>query len=343
MLVSLGNAHHAYFTVGKSLTKHRTYYIWKSLVLSYDETWFAYPLWICAAVEVDLAVICACAPALRPFLVIYLRPLITSVSGSGNHSKYGKGGNGKKAGYTSTPSKDVSQMWSSLDEEKSSGTYVSLNQIPAPKKTLSKAERHQSDKPPERLTILRRRSIEISHQDRADFEHHDDQVGLAISTPIEEYKKDIDKWRPRDRPEFTADPSSHSSPSTTLPVGQHSPISGADSGFTSEKRKSRPGRNRSSTVGASPSYNSAEVDNQTFWYSDNSTNSQESLPKRNIMRLAPEIQPDGSRRWDIGQIMPSKSDEHPLHWGKETERGIEMKGVSRTQSQTVRGSAKEVM
>lgn len=35
----------------------RTYYIWKSLIDSYDETWFSYPLWICAAVEIDLAVV----------------------------------------------------------------------------------------------------------------------------------------------------------------------------------------------------------------------------------------------------------------------------------------------
>ncbi|KAF2088817.1 hypothetical protein K490DRAFT_38175, partial [Saccharata proteae CBS 121410] len=44
----------------------RTYYIWKGLMDSYDETWFTYPLWICAAVEIDLGVICACAPAIRP-------------------------------------------------------------------------------------------------------------------------------------------------------------------------------------------------------------------------------------------------------------------------------------
>ncbi|KAK5127286.1 hypothetical protein LTR08_004449 [Meristemomyces frigidus] len=46
----------------------RTYFIWKSLMDSYDETWFAYPLWIAAAVEIDLAVICACAPAWKSLL-----------------------------------------------------------------------------------------------------------------------------------------------------------------------------------------------------------------------------------------------------------------------------------
>src|ERR1700761_472371 len=32
----------------------RTYYTWKSLLDSWDETWWAYPLWIAAAVELDL-------------------------------------------------------------------------------------------------------------------------------------------------------------------------------------------------------------------------------------------------------------------------------------------------
>jgi hypothetical protein len=36
----------------------RTYYIWKGLMASYDETWYAYPLWICAAVEIDVGVVC---------------------------------------------------------------------------------------------------------------------------------------------------------------------------------------------------------------------------------------------------------------------------------------------
>ena len=35
----------------------RTYYIYKSLIGTYDETWFTYPLWIAAALEIDLAVV----------------------------------------------------------------------------------------------------------------------------------------------------------------------------------------------------------------------------------------------------------------------------------------------
>lgn len=35
----------------------RTYFTWKSLLESWDETWFAYPLWIAAAVEIDLGMV----------------------------------------------------------------------------------------------------------------------------------------------------------------------------------------------------------------------------------------------------------------------------------------------
>ncbi|KAF2101222.1 hypothetical protein NA57DRAFT_33665, partial [Rhizodiscina lignyota] len=43
----------------------RSYFVWRSLISSYDLTWYSYGLWISAAVEVDLGVICACAPAFR--------------------------------------------------------------------------------------------------------------------------------------------------------------------------------------------------------------------------------------------------------------------------------------
>lgn len=63
----------------------RTWFIYRSLFnVNYDQTWYAYPLWIAAAVEIDLGVvrqsipiessqltvlqICASAPVLRPLL-----------------------------------------------------------------------------------------------------------------------------------------------------------------------------------------------------------------------------------------------------------------------------------
>jgi hypothetical protein len=41
----------------------RTYYIYKSLVLEYDNTWYAYPLWIAAAIEIDLGVVSSPGPS----------------------------------------------------------------------------------------------------------------------------------------------------------------------------------------------------------------------------------------------------------------------------------------
>lgn len=35
----------------------RTWYIYRSLFNEYDQTWYAYPLWIAAAVEIDLGVV----------------------------------------------------------------------------------------------------------------------------------------------------------------------------------------------------------------------------------------------------------------------------------------------
>ena len=35
----------------------RTWYIYRSLVVEYDQTWYAYPLWIAATIEIDLGVV----------------------------------------------------------------------------------------------------------------------------------------------------------------------------------------------------------------------------------------------------------------------------------------------
>lgn len=35
----------------------RSYFIWKSLISSWDETWYAYYLWISASVEIYIAVV----------------------------------------------------------------------------------------------------------------------------------------------------------------------------------------------------------------------------------------------------------------------------------------------
>lgn len=47
----------------------RTWYIYKSLVLEYDNTWYAFPLWIAAAVEIDLGVV-SLFESLRKYIAI---------------------------------------------------------------------------------------------------------------------------------------------------------------------------------------------------------------------------------------------------------------------------------
>lgn len=46
----------------------RTYYLWLSEYGTMDVSWYSVPQWICAAIEIDVGLICACAPALRPLV-----------------------------------------------------------------------------------------------------------------------------------------------------------------------------------------------------------------------------------------------------------------------------------
>jgi hypothetical protein len=43
----------------------KTHYVRAALLHSYDETWSAGPIWILSALELDVGIICSCAPALR--------------------------------------------------------------------------------------------------------------------------------------------------------------------------------------------------------------------------------------------------------------------------------------
>lgn len=79
----------------------RTWYIYKSLVTTYDNTWYAYPLWIAAAVEIDLGVICASAPVLKPLL----SKIPFSLSGTFSHGISLKKKTTTGSGYISKTSK----------------------------------------------------------------------------------------------------------------------------------------------------------------------------------------------------------------------------------------------
>jgi hypothetical protein len=65
----------------------RTIYVWKVTDETYDETWVGYTMWLWTAVESDLAIICACAPALKPFFRRYLGGSRNCTSGMNSRAR----------------------------------------------------------------------------------------------------------------------------------------------------------------------------------------------------------------------------------------------------------------
>lgn len=65
----------------------RTIYVWKVTNETYDETWVGYTMWLWTAVESDLAIICACAPALKPFFRRYLSGTRSGTSGINSRAR----------------------------------------------------------------------------------------------------------------------------------------------------------------------------------------------------------------------------------------------------------------
>ncbi|RDW78748.1 uncharacterized protein DSM5745_05600 [Aspergillus mulundensis] len=54
----------------------RTYYVWRSMIASYDTTWEGWPVLLAATVEINLGLICASAPALRPLVNFFMPRLL---------------------------------------------------------------------------------------------------------------------------------------------------------------------------------------------------------------------------------------------------------------------------
>ncbi|RJE22605.1 integral membrane protein [Aspergillus sclerotialis] len=67
----------------------RTVYVYKSMLDSYDQTWMGWPVLVSAAVEINIGLICASAPALRPLIAFFLPRLLQSTQ------KYGRSNNRK--------------------------------------------------------------------------------------------------------------------------------------------------------------------------------------------------------------------------------------------------------
>ncbi|OJJ41408.1 hypothetical protein ASPWEDRAFT_99978 [Aspergillus wentii DTO 134E9] len=65
----------------------RTAYVYKSMISSYDETWMGWPVLLAATVEINLGLICASAPALRPLISSFLPQLLQSTRQYASSSK----------------------------------------------------------------------------------------------------------------------------------------------------------------------------------------------------------------------------------------------------------------
>ncbi|KAL5043936.1 hypothetical protein BDW71DRAFT_110439 [Aspergillus fruticulosus] len=56
----------------------RTYYVWNSMIASYDTTWEGWPVLLAATVEINLGLICASAAALRPLVNFFIPRLLST-------------------------------------------------------------------------------------------------------------------------------------------------------------------------------------------------------------------------------------------------------------------------
>ncbi|PYI09979.1 integral membrane protein [Aspergillus sclerotiicarbonarius CBS 121057] len=81
----------------------RTVYVWKSMMNSYDTTWMGWPILLAGSIEINLAMICASAPALRPLIGYILPHLLPSARGYG--SSFGNKSRDQKLWSSTEPSK----------------------------------------------------------------------------------------------------------------------------------------------------------------------------------------------------------------------------------------------
>jgi hypothetical protein len=304
-----------------------TYYIWKSLVLSYDETWFAYPLWIAAAVEVDLAIITACAPALGPFLLKHFRPLITSLLGSRNK------GQSKNDGYVSAqcgPSGTEATFYA-FDEKINSGIET-YERAKSPGMKLEKQPQN------ERMAIVQRQSWEVSWQAQKEEEkgklrhrlYEDDYtIGVAISSDSDQERHERARRVRSQNSDLAEARKLHelSAPPQILPPEPLSPFTWTESEMA---------RSRSGTLEV------ASRDGEIAWRSDTERTEgfkPASVRKHSESTPVPELQ-DGEMRWNIERkpFRESGREEqkvngrgHPISAGERT-RGIELKDIGRSRS-----------
>jgi hypothetical protein len=98
----------------------RTYYAIYVYYFTYDVAWYAYYGWVWTALEAQLAVICASAPALKIFFNRYFSFITTTTSGLSKSKKasgYGFGTLGQSLGNSLKPSRTGSALDSKWEAE----------------------------------------------------------------------------------------------------------------------------------------------------------------------------------------------------------------------------------
>ena len=80
----------------------RTAYVYESMLATYDVTWMGWPILLSATIEINLGLICASAPALRPLLTAVLPRLLQTTRN-----------------YASSSSKRASKFWSPVPSKPS--------------------------------------------------------------------------------------------------------------------------------------------------------------------------------------------------------------------------------
>ncbi|PGH02330.1 hypothetical protein AJ79_07670 [Helicocarpus griseus UAMH5409] len=157
---------------------------------SYDEQYDAYPLWIMSIVEIDVGIICASAPALRPLISRYAPKVFGSMSRP----------------RSSRPPMELSLNSIALTDRSrymsDTGTYKSVTRVEKPRAakvytTVSTTEEHPSMHSPRSIQS----PITINN---TEF------VGVAMSTDTPEKDSEDGSISPTSHLRYTPSPTSHS-------------------------------------------------------------------------------------------------------------------------------------
>ncbi|EEQ27909.1 conserved hypothetical protein [Microsporum canis CBS 113480] len=119
----------------------KSYYMYQTLVGTYDVTWEGYKVWVWTDIEVNLAVICASIPVLRPFAQKYLPKLGFKTASA--RSQYGQRWDSNRSGglhsagiyKQQTIHQTVRSRHTTDDEDDDGGSTIALSptEYPIPK------------------------------------------------------------------------------------------------------------------------------------------------------------------------------------------------------------------